>query len=120
VRRRRLLLCLVALACLGLAAGWVALLVTSRPGVTPENYERIQEGMTRPEVEALLGGSGVKSWIDKEMGEIYALDDTSLLWVERDLIIIVSFDHQGRVCRKSRSSRGPGSFFDRLRPLLPW
>lgn len=41
--------------------GWLAIHVwDSRPGqITPQNFERIEEGMSREEVEELLGSSGV-------------------------------------------------------------
>src|SRR5262245_42424743 len=52
---------------------WLAL--PPRPGITPANYQRIGEGMSLPEVQALLGGPpGNYSQIpDKEAG-LWALD----------------------------------------------
>jgi hypothetical protein len=51
--RRRLFL-FAALAALGVAS--TVAFLWPRPRVTKESYERIKLGMTRPEVEALLGG----------------------------------------------------------------
>ena len=53
-RRRRLLVVLGALALLGVACGLVVWLMPPKPGITPANYERIEKGMTRRELEDLL------------------------------------------------------------------
>jgi hypothetical protein len=58
MRRRTLLVALVGLAVVG-AAGVVVLWLWPRPErVTRENYDRIQIGMGRREVEAILGPPG--------------------------------------------------------------
>jgi hypothetical protein len=49
--RRRLLLCLGAVACC-----FIVWLTLPRSGITRANYERIQEGMAEQEVEGSLGG----------------------------------------------------------------
>jgi hypothetical protein len=54
MKRKRLLVVLFALVALAVA-GTVAVL-WPRPRVTKESYERIKLGMTRGEVEAVLGG----------------------------------------------------------------
>ena len=57
MRRRRLLLGSGALALLGLAGMLVVTqLLRAGPAITPASYERIREGMTEAEVEAVLGG----------------------------------------------------------------
>jgi SmpA / OmlA family len=54
-RRRVLLLVPVAVAVALIAAGW---LLWPRPSaITEENARKIKEGMTRTDVEAILGGS---------------------------------------------------------------
>src|SRR5690349_13126704 len=55
MKKRRLLLGAGALACLGLAVGLFVWLTYPRPRVTPENFRRLRLGMTRPQVEAILG-----------------------------------------------------------------
>jgi hypothetical protein len=56
MRRRQLLAGTCGLLLLGLLAGLcVWSLALPRPGITRENYERIREGMTIEEVEAVLG-----------------------------------------------------------------
>jgi hypothetical protein len=59
MRRRKLLVALVGLAVV-VAAGAVVLWPQAAPPsrVTRENYDCIQEGMTRAEVEAILGPPG--------------------------------------------------------------
>jgi hypothetical protein len=53
--RRRLVLALILLAC-AVLAGASAWLFWPRTAITRANAEKIEEGMTRAEVEALLGG----------------------------------------------------------------
>jgi hypothetical protein len=55
--RKHLLLCLVAVAFLAVGIyGILRLAQLLRPGITQENFDRIQEGMTEQEVERILGG----------------------------------------------------------------
>jgi hypothetical protein len=99
---------LVALAGLAVVVAGAVVLWPSR--LTRENYDRIQNGMSRAEVYALLGppdpdpfgtpGSGGEAW--SRLDEIYA----------------VFFDPSGRVCYKflsyglpRRTTQGP---FDSL------
>src|SRR5580704_4627317 len=53
MRRRRLLLGTVVMLAAGLLAAW---LDYAGAGITLENYERIQTGMTLEDVQAVLGG----------------------------------------------------------------
>ena len=55
MRRRRLLQGAGVLALLGLAAGLVVWSAHPRPRVTAENFRRLRLGMTRPQVERILG-----------------------------------------------------------------
>jgi hypothetical protein len=129
VRRRRLLLGAGALALLGLAAGLVVCLAYPRPCVTAENFRRLRLGMTRPQVERLLGpprGAGAV--------------DYSLVWEGDGVRITLDFSEPGGggilgmgdltfLRTGARESvRLPASlggddeetFLDRLRRLLPW
>src|SRR5262245_14338544 len=54
MRRRTLLVALAGLAVTVPVAAW--LLWPGQDEITPENYERIKAGMSRAEVEAILGG----------------------------------------------------------------
>ena len=55
MHRPRLLRWAGALALLGLVVALVVWLMSPRPGTTLVNYQRIQNGMTLAEVEAVLG-----------------------------------------------------------------
>ncbi len=59
---RRVYLLGVAVALVGLALGFTDWALSLRPGVTEANTRRVREGMTRAEVEAILGGPGTL-WI---------------------------------------------------------
>jgi hypothetical protein len=100
VRKRKLVSALAVLAVL-LAVGTFVIL--SRPGrITAENYARIRIGMTRAEVEAILGSPGDHStvplvneerWLSQleytipRRGQMYAawLGNTAWIEVEYDL-----------------------------------
>jgi outer membrane protein assembly factor BamE (lipoprotein component of BamABCDE complex) len=55
--------------CIGLAFV-IPALRPSKPGVTKENFERIQLGMTKTEVEGIFGGpaNSLTLWQDSDMG----------------------------------------------------
>jgi hypothetical protein len=139
MRKRRLLVGVGALVLL-VVVGWLAVawLAPSRPGITRENYERIQQGMTQHEVERLLGEpgqdglalllTGPEHESDALATSLSEIDDlvwgeppTCLVlgWVGRDVIVLVRFDN-GRVSRKDILSRPQQTFLGRLRRLLPW
>jgi len=56
-KKRWIVLAGMVAACVCLTLAVLALL-PPRPGVTPANIERIEDGMTRAEVEKILGGPG--------------------------------------------------------------
>lgn len=92
-RRMFLLVLFVTVLLLGIG-GWLA----SRP-------EPIRRGMTRDEVEAVLGPpNGRMLEIDGK-----AIEDLVLVWKDRG--VTVEFDQENRVRRVSR----PPSFFENLR-----
>jgi hypothetical protein len=102
VRRKRLLLCLGAVAA-GLALAWWgprALLAPTLHNLTPESFERVQEGMTLAEVEATLGGPP-GDYTGGGMVPLILLSNTqawadSRMWVGDELAIDVSLDDRGR------------------------
>jgi hypothetical protein len=129
LRRRRLLLGVLGAVAL-VACGLFAWLLLPRPGVTRANYERIQEGMTLPEVEGILGGlPGNYSRFPDNEASLWALDwadpELSLhyfrgreAWVGDELAVAVWFNDQGRVRRKAAFEVPEPTFLDRLRRLL--
>jgi hypothetical protein len=129
MRRRRLLLCVGVVACLGLAVGGFVWLTLPPPGVTRENYERIREGMSQADVEAVLGvppgayGRGGIAEIASS-NSILVFDPSwrTECWAGDTISIQVSFDTDGRVAWKSYSVilREQETFWERLRRLLPW
>jgi len=97
---------LAACVCLTLA---VLALLPPRPGVTPANIERIEDGMTRAEVETILGGPG------ESLGSYLARYPTSPLIIRGGTkyrgatvwhhphdgtYVTVYFDRDNRVVRK--------------------
>jgi hypothetical protein len=116
-----------ALALLGAVMAWTWLLVPPRSGVTKENYERLEEevsqgdverkgrgqditfenserihdGMTLPELEAILGGPpGDYRTQDREPREFQytGIQGTLRTWLADDGIVLIWFDAKGRVC----------------------
>ena len=92
--------------------------VLSGPGVSEANYSRIKEGMSREEVEAILGdpSAGRAEWrkiIIWPRPEL-PLDGTETRWRESDRIIIIQFDKNEIVIHKSMHGE-PESFGERIR-----
>jgi hypothetical protein len=124
-RRRLLLLALpVALVLLGVGA----LVLWPRTSITRENAEKIEEGMTLAEVEALLGGparneSGLPdNFINDAFVNVDACGTPPFAerrWASPGYVVIVSFDGSGRVTRHSHADfdvdRSP---LDKLRRWL--
>jgi hypothetical protein len=129
----RLLLGMGALALLGMPARPLALLQPARhDSVTLDNYRCIQVGMTRAQVEAILGGPpGNYCRPGQPLRGLKprALADPEIRqWIGSSLIVSVIFDGKGRVSGKMFAGGGPclpmaepdPSLLDRLRRLLPW
>jgi hypothetical protein len=137
---RRKLLLGVGTATLLVLAGHLLLPLLPRPGagITPDNYERIQVGMTEKEVEAVLGAragdySGGRAYFPasehrpriprairpRERG--FGPDETLHMWAGDEVAVYVWFDGAGRAVDKMlRPLRPDGGPWDRLRRLLPW
>jgi hypothetical protein len=60
--RKKLVLAFGLVVCLGLVAlfGWH--LLPPKPGVTEANFRRLHQGMSKAQVEAILGGPGADQW----------------------------------------------------------
>ena len=101
---------------LGLGIGLLLLavvglwLLITRPGVTWWNYEQIDVGMTRPEVERLLGGPGREPRLWAFAGQHWRRDD--------GFIIEVMFDQEDRVIIKSLRDHREAGFSDKIRRWL--
>jgi SmpA/OmlA family protein len=78
---------------------WIAacalLLVAGCSKVTPENFAKIQEGMSEPEVIALLGSPSESSSVN-----ILGVSGTASRWVSGDAAISVRFVN-GKVALKT-------------------
>ncbi len=107
MRGRKLRWALVAIL---IPAGVGAFVLWPRPDrITRENYDRIREGMSRAEVEAILGPSGdyTTGPVKPRDGARLDMSDTSstlevrpgsaAMWVSDAAYIIVFFDDSGRV-----------------------
>jgi hypothetical protein len=146
--RHRVLVGAGVLALLGAVAGlWVATSFPSPgPGITEENYGRIREGMSREDVEAILGGPpGIYGedidwlyerarWAFNEAlrprralprGVRLAKPDAPFpgeIWVKGPVAVGIIFDVRNRAVWAdlySDQKHEPGTC-DRLRGLLPW
>jgi hypothetical protein len=83
----------LALACLVLSAGYLALKLTApQPGVTLANAQRVRCGMTLEQVEALFG----EPYASEEYGKAWFLNR---FWKSGDLQIEVSFSYGSQACR---------------------
>ena len=120
MKKRRLLLGVGVLAVLGMA-GMVVWESQPRPGITRANYERIREGMTLVEVEAILGRPGDGFGGDGDTPRVR-------FWQGDHVKVTVWFDTDGCVeagwCGTGEEEWEPltedEGFLDRLRRLLPW
>jgi hypothetical protein len=109
MRRRTLL---VALAGLAVVAAGVVVLWPGRDRVTPENFDRVRAGMTRAEVDAILGPpgdyttaptEGVRVTRSKDYPTFRAPGSESAYlqscWLSDTAQAVVWFDYSGRANR---------------------
>jgi hypothetical protein len=101
--RSRPLLIVGAVGLLGLVGLSVVAFRERGPGVTPANYERIRDGMTEQEVEALLGGPATGTRTAPLAGS-YVPEEFEAAGVERlrewvgdGTYVFVGFDKAGAV-----------------------
>jgi hypothetical protein len=100
MRRRTLLVVLAGLAVV-VAAG-VVVLSPQRPSrITPDNFDRIRDGMGHVEVEAILGPPGDyrtgPNWGDSEAAYVAPPPTAGIEWLADDGCRRVVFDRSGRV-----------------------
>jgi hypothetical protein len=129
LRRRRLLLFGLPVALVLLGLGILAL--WPRPSaINPENDANIRDGMTRAEVEDLLGGparneSGLP---DNFINDAFVVTNPlrpggrpldEQRWASPGYLVVVLFDDSGRVVRHTRFAfEVDRSFLDKLRRWL--
>ncbi len=115
-RRSRWLLMLGAVALA--AAAMIALQSVQRPQPSWETFSRVEEGMTREQVYATVGGPPgdySTTWVTDREGLAPAE-----VWVRGDYFLEVTFDREGRADRvKLYDFSPPGSsFLQRARDWL--
>jgi hypothetical protein len=109
--------------------GRVLHLPTQRDRLTWDSYAAIHDGMTEPEVEAVLGGpAGDRSTyrtdfciaMTAEEHEAFRSKLVTKTWVNDDALIWVGLDGDGQVARKFCTANrcGPPTLLDRVRGCL--
>ena len=125
VKQWRLWLGVASIAIAVSIIGLALLLPPRRERSTWDAYEAIRDGMTQPEVEALLGGpEGDRSIyrtdfciaITAEEREAFRSTLVTKEWVNDDALILVGFDQEERVAWKfcTANRGGPPSWQDRV------
>jgi hypothetical protein len=124
MRRRRLLLVAGVLACGGaLLCGGVLLSLPQSDPITEANYWRIQNGMTKGEVEAFLGEpvfeSNASLIVSVGGKDVVASGWT---WIGERHQLVVYYDEAGVVRHKqfALDHYAEPTFFDHLRSWLGW
>jgi hypothetical protein len=101
--------------------GIAAFLLGPRSPVNPDNFEKIQVGMTLAEVEDILGGPGRPVSVWNRSGRRNAAgelaQETCRVWEGGETVITIFFDEQGVVLEKEIGHQ-PGSMLDRFRRWL--
>ena len=120
--RKDRLIWLAAAALLGL--GVCAILVTvqfPRSGITRENFDRILDGMTEAEVEAILGGPSGR-YTDRPM--VVVMEGTMFRrwWIGNEGIVTIelTFDEPQRVAHKRFDPIPPETLAERCRRWCRW
>src|SRR6516165_10290752 len=110
-KKRWIVLAGLLAVCVALTLAFVALLPADT-GVTPANFDRIENAMTLEEVETILGGPG------RDISEAHWGDRTIIFWSdpETETNIFVYYDDANRVIGKD--CRHPETFMQKLRHLL--
>ena len=93
-------------SCLGIALTLLGVrLLQSRATVTRELYERIQPGMTEPELDGIIGFRGKNderfhARMLRNSGDVKAVQYAWKYWRHGDSEIAIAFDAQGRLTWK--------------------
>jgi hypothetical protein len=134
---RRLLLGAGLLALLGVTGTLLPLMLPRRgAGIAQANYERLREGMTLDEVQAILGDpagdytGGQCEPLSRPLISISQSKNIRVIprpvtrrqWISDQGCICVGFTQGGQICRKAflPVERQYTTFLDRLRRVLPW
>jgi hypothetical protein len=90
-----------------------------RKSISEESCEKIQIGMTRDQVEEILGGPARQ---EGGIPVMISVDDGWKEWVSEYGIVVVWFDKADRVYKKEffENPGKPPSLFSKLRANLPW
>jgi hypothetical protein len=132
--KRKLIWLGAALAILLLCAAAVWFLWPAGPSITVETYERLRPGMSRSEVEGMLGGpggtrQGFVLWMDNRTcfmgpGEDLLNENREQpgikYWYHDTGIVVVRFDDDDCVAAKQFLSVPESSRRQRLRKLREW
>jgi hypothetical protein len=125
MKRRWRLLCLAVTLCLWLS-GLLVWLTLPGPRISQTSFEQIRPGMTRAEVEAVLGVSA-GNYTGGRVKIVHGVppDDGYAEWVGEDVAVLVWLDDEGRVSRKeclhtSHLIGRDDSLLRKLRRWLPW
>jgi hypothetical protein len=115
----------LTVALFGLGACLALPLSRPRSGITQENFDRIQEGITEAEVEEILGGpSGYYTRrpivvpMSGVMFRRWWIGDEGVITIE--LTFETDPDEPRRVCHKRFAPVPPKCFAERYRRLLLW
>jgi hypothetical protein len=118
-KKRLILVVALPFAAIAMTVAVLAIL-PPRPGVTKANFDRIQEGMTRAEVEEIFGGPSSEDVVisTKDGKMIITFDQPRVKgWGADDGLAVIEFDEKGKTKEKSWSGL-PLSLFDRIRRWL--
>jgi hypothetical protein len=115
-RTRLFLFAALAVLAVGLAA-W--LFAPPEPtAITVANADRIRNGMTLAEVETLLGGPARNESEVPNNGIMITRAADDPCWVSTRIVVIVSFDDNGRVDNHGVFPLHQNRFFDTIRRWL--
>jgi hypothetical protein len=116
MKRRYLTVAGILAVCICLTLGVLAIM-PPRPGVTKANFDRIEEGMTLPEVEAILGSDRGSRGIVTEV--FLPIGHEIEEWGGDEGFANIVFDERRRVIRKDWND-APLPLLQRIRRWLPW
>ena len=93
----------------------IGALLPYRAGVTKANFDRIEDGMSKPEVVEILGEPST----DQLVGAGLAIGHTREVWTANEGFVgaLIVFDEQVRVFQKDWVDH---TFLGRVRHVLPW
>ena len=116
MKKKRLLLLVGAIAAVvGVTLGVLAML-PPKPGITKENFDRIENGMAFEDVNAIFGQQP-----DPWQSGVRANGWKQHLWKSNDGdFAIIAFDENGAVEKHWLGQRDDRTAFEKLLDRLPW